>query len=154
MAEFRNHGTRNLPYPEYIRRRDEGRCFHCAGAYNPRHRFPEKNLRVIILVEDEKTPRNCWVGCKPNEVEEVTEERQPKEFDKCQHSDLSIFSARGMKSNQTMKLQGKVNKRSILVLIESGAGHNFVVVVLVQFLSLQVETTPPYSLQLGDGHQK
>ena len=51
----RNRGSRTLPYPEYVRR-EEGRCFHCGGAYGPRHRCPEKNLRVIICAEDEEDP--------------------------------------------------------------------------------------------------
>jgi len=56
------------------------------------------------------------VGCRPNEVEEVIEERQPEEFDReCQHMDLSIFSIGRMTPNQTMNLQGKVNKRFVLV---------------------------------------
>jgi len=52
----RNKGSRTLPYPEYVRRREEGRCFHCGGAYSPGHRCPEKNLRVIICAEDEGGP--------------------------------------------------------------------------------------------------
>ena len=49
----KNRGSRTLPYPEYVRRREEGRCFHCGGAYSPGHRCPEKNLRVIICAEEE-----------------------------------------------------------------------------------------------------
>jgi len=49
----RNKGSRTLPYPEYVRRREEGRCFHCGGAYSSRHRCPKKNLRVITCAEDE-----------------------------------------------------------------------------------------------------
>jgi len=52
----RNKGSRTLLYSEYVRRREEGRCFHCGGAYNPEHRCQKKNLRVIICAEDEGGP--------------------------------------------------------------------------------------------------
>ena len=45
----KNRAVRNLPYPEYLKRREEGRCFHCGGAFGPGHRCPEKSLRVVIL---------------------------------------------------------------------------------------------------------
>lgn len=65
--------------------------------------------------------------CKHNEVEELIEEKRPKDFDReCLHMDLSIFSIGGMTPNQTMKLQRRVNGRIVLVLIDSGDSHNFV----------------------------
>jgi len=51
---LRNRGTRNLPYLEYVTRREEGRCFHYGGAYNPGHRCPEQNLGDIILAIDKE----------------------------------------------------------------------------------------------------
>jgi len=51
-----NKGSWTLPYPKYVRRREEGRYFHCGRAYDPGHRCLEKNLRVIICAEDERGP--------------------------------------------------------------------------------------------------
>jgi len=50
----RNRGVRTLPYLKYVKRKEEGRCFHCGGLYSYGHKCPEKNLRVIIIVKDEK----------------------------------------------------------------------------------------------------
>ena len=52
--ESRNRGVRTLPYAEYTKRRNEGRCYHCGLAYSPGHRCPEKSLRIVILAEDEQ----------------------------------------------------------------------------------------------------
>jgi len=41
-----------------------------------------------------------------------------------------------------------------LVLIDSGASHNFIFVKLVSQLGLPVESTPSYNVRLGDGHKK
>jgi len=44
--EFRpGEGSRALPYPEYVRRREEGRCFHCGGAYGSREELKSDHLR-------------------------------------------------------------------------------------------------------------
>lgn len=53
-----------------------------------------------------------------------------------------------------MKLQGWVKGKKILVLIDSGASHNFISTRLVEELGLKVEETPPYKVCLGDGQKK
>lgn len=49
----RNRGTRNLPYQKYLRRREAKLCYRCEGPFAAGHKCPEKNLRLIILAEDE-----------------------------------------------------------------------------------------------------
>jgi len=98
----RNRGSRTLPYPEYVRR-EEGKCFHCGGAYGPGHRCPEKNLRVIICAEDEGGPTEVD-HCVWGQIEENLEREEERE---CLHMDLSIFSVGGLTQPNTMKLQGK-----------------------------------------------
>ncbi|KOM49352.1 hypothetical protein LR48_Vigan08g017900 [Vigna angularis] len=46
MSDGRGRGERNLPYPEYVKRREEGLCFHCGSPYSPEHRYPERSLPV------------------------------------------------------------------------------------------------------------
>jgi len=137
----RNRGSRTLPYPEYIRRRKEGRCFHCGGAYTLGHRCPEKNLRVIICAEEEGDlgEENCH---------DEKEERGNPEMD------LSIFSVGGLTQPHSMKLQGTVEGRTALVLIDNGASHNFISTELVSQLSLNIEATLTYTVRLGDGYKK
>ena len=38
----RSRKSRTLPYPEYLKRRGEGRFFHCGGAYSYGHKCPDK----------------------------------------------------------------------------------------------------------------
>ena len=147
----RNKGSRTLPYPEYVRRREEGRCFHCGGAYSPRHRCPEKNLRVIICAKDEGGPTEENQGLLGQMKDNVDEEEEEKEY---RRMELSLFSVGGLTQRHTMKLQGTVKGRTAMVLIDSGASHNFIYVALVNQLGLHVEPTPMYNMRLGDGHQK
>lgn len=55
-------------------------------------------------------------------------------------------SAGGMTQPQTMKLMGMVQDQKILVLLDSGASHNFISTDLVQRLWLIVEPTTPYGV--------
>ena len=49
----RTRGTRTIPYAEYVKRRDEGRCYHYGNTFGPGHRCPKKTMRVLILAEHE-----------------------------------------------------------------------------------------------------
>jgi len=66
---MKNRGARTLPYPEYVKRKDEGHCFHCGGPYSHGHKCPDKNLRVVIY---DKNLRVVICG----EEEEPEEETQ------------------------------------------------------------------------------
>lgn len=59
-----------------------------------------------------------------------------------------------MTQTNTMKLQGWVDGRRVLILIDNAASHNFISKKLVAEPELQVENTPPYCVKLGDGHKK
>ena len=67
--------------------------------------------------------------------------------------ELSLFSAGGLTQNNTMKLQGDINGRKVLILIDSGASPNF---VSAQFdiIGINGRRYPPYCVRLGDGHKK
>ncbi|BAT84466.1 hypothetical protein VIGAN_04185600, partial [Vigna angularis var. angularis] len=68
--------------------------------------------------------------------------------------ELSAFSAGGLTQPKTLKLQGKVGGKVVLILVDSGASHNFISKKLVEELKLGMEDTFPYQVSLGDGHKK
>ncbi|XP_052728288.1 uncharacterized protein LOC108338275 [Vigna angularis] len=136
-SDGRGRSSRNLPYPEFLKRREEGRCFRCGGPFSPGHQCPEKSLRAVILAEDEE-----------EDVEGEDVEPEPPGME------LSAFSAGGLTQPKTLKLQGKVGGKDVLILIDSGVSHNFVSRRLVEELQLAQEDTPPYQVSLGDGRKK
>lgn len=107
--DSRGRNTRNLPYSEFLKRREEGRCFGCGGPFSLGHHCPERSLRMVILVEDED-----------EEMEGVETELDQKPME------LSTFLARGLTQPRTMKLHGQIGGRTVLILIDSGANHNFI----------------------------
>ncbi|XP_052725999.1 uncharacterized protein LOC128194435 [Vigna angularis] len=129
--------VRNLPYPEYLKRREEGRCFRCGGPFSPGHRCPERGLKMLIVVEEEEEV----------EGEEVSETNLAT-------MELSALSAGGLTTPKTMKLRGHIGQREVVILIDSGASHNFIDRRLVEELRMTVTKTQPYLVSLGDGQRK
>ena len=86
-----------------------------------------------------------------NEHEEKREEAPDVE---CQWMDLSVCLAGGLTQPQTMKLKGELQGQEVLILIDSGASHNFITSKLVKKLGLKLESTKPYYIRLGDGNRK
>ncbi|XP_047176306.1 uncharacterized protein LOC124843572 [Vigna umbellata] len=68
--------------------------------------------------------------------------------------ELSACSAEGLTQPKTMKLNGMIGDRGVLVLIDSGASHNFISRRLAEELKLSIEDTPPYQVSLGDGQRR
>nr|KYP38979.1 hypothetical protein KK1_039725 [Cajanus cajan] len=52
-----------------------------------------------------------------------------------------------------MKLKGQLNGLPILILVDSGASHNFVPRRVVKALNLPVQDTSSVAIRLGDGHR-
>ncbi|KAF7802166.1 putative mitochondrial protein [Senna tora] len=65
---------------------------------------------------------------------------------------LSMNSIVGITGGRTMKLLGTIKGKKVLVMIDSGASHNFISSSLVAQLTLLKEDTSVYEVTVGDGH--
>lgn len=97
-GDNRGRMVQNLPYPEFLKRREEGRSFRCGGLFAPGHRYSEKSLLVLLLAEDEE-----------DDVEE-RRDQNPKSME------LSACSAEGLTPPKTMKMIGQIGERRVVVL--------------------------------------
>ena len=141
-------GTRNLSYQELMDRRAKGLCFKCGQHYSPMHQCPEKELRLLVQEEDE---------------EEILENREVTEETKgetggwemiCHVVELNDLRTHVKTYCRTMKLEGYLQGLPILLLIDSGASHNYVTRELVTSLNLPVTDTREFAVTLGDGSRK
>ena len=64
---------------------------------------------------------------------------------------LSYNSLLGFTSSHTMKVRGQLGSREVVILIDSGASHNFVASKLVRELGMKCEATAGYGVQVGNG---
>jgi len=63
---------------------------------------------------------------------------------------LSELFAGSLTQPHTMRFQGEVRGRKVLILLDSGVNHNFISKDLVRELGLVMENIPAYSFKLGD----
>lgn len=95
------------------------------------------------MIED--SPRSDELIENKEEEEEIVWEAQFKS--------LNLFSMAGLTSKKSFMLWGGLKRQKVLVLIDSGASHNFVSKRLVDKLKLETEDTPPYWVKVGNGQR-
>ncbi|XP_058782209.1 uncharacterized protein LOC131656527 [Vicia villosa] len=149
-GNLRRHsrGVLHLPSAEVNERRAKGLCFRCNEQWDPLHQCATKQLRLIILGDDEiVNDEGEIVVLEADSEEELTQEEL----------ECKIMGLFGVSTNpnqaQTMKLEGCLQGASILVLIDSGATHNFISPKVVETLGLPMVPSNPLGVKLGDGHR-
>ncbi|GAU28744.1 hypothetical protein TSUD_372530 [Trifolium subterraneum] len=117
------------------------------GPFHPLHQCPDKQLRIMIV--DEEDVGDDEAKLLAVEVDESDEE-QGGEMSVMSISELEGFQREKI---QTLKLRATINGVPVVVLVDSGATHNFIAKSMVQKLGWQVENTPDFRIKLGDGFQ-
>ncbi|GAU23118.1 hypothetical protein TSUD_305660 [Trifolium subterraneum] len=133
---------------EIAERRAKGLCFKCGGRYHPTlHKCPEKTLRLLILGEGEAMSEEGEIIA----LEELHVEYEADPVVEGECKSMGVLGSMG--GHQTMKVEGKIGNVGVLVLIDSGASHNFISPKVMTALGLDVTTGPVMSVRLGDGHK-
>ncbi|MCI40160.1 pentatricopeptide repeat-containing protein, partial [Trifolium medium] len=102
-------------------RRAKVLCFKCGGKYHPTlHKCPEKSLRLLILGDGEGI--NDEGEIISLETQEVIEEEEEEVEAECKL--IGVLGSMG--EYNTMKIVGKLKNIDVLVLVDSGASHNFI----------------------------
>ncbi|KAF7836177.1 Retrovirus-related Pol polyprotein from transposon 17.6 [Senna tora] len=114
----------------------------------------KKNYRRLT---DEEVKRKrelgeCWTYEEAEEELSVEIEEMKEDKTGGTLMSLSINSVVGITGGRTMKLKGKIRGSEVLIMIDSGATHNFISEGLVKKMGLDVEKTKPYRVTLGDGY--
>lgn len=138
----RERGFTHLSYQEMMERKQKGLCFKCGGAFHPMHKCPEKHLKILVLEDDDDKEAEAKVIAV--EVEESDED------DKAEMCVLNLNHI-AYENHKTVKLQGRICGVPVLILVDSGATHNFVSQKLVHKMEWSIEETPSLSIKLGDG---
>jgi hypothetical protein len=137
---------RGISNEEMEERRAKGQCFKCKGKYHPTlHKCPEKSLRIFVLGEGETITDDGEIVMLDGDASEEEEEIDME----CKS--MGVLGSMGGQS--TMKVEGKIADVDVLVLIDSGATHNFISPQITTALGLQITPMAEKYIKLGDGHK-
>ncbi|XP_019089071.1 PREDICTED: uncharacterized protein LOC104733383 [Camelina sativa] len=112
----RRHSTN----AELDEKRKKGLCFKCDGPWSKDHKCPNKELRVLTVLNG-------------YEVEVLN------------------GNVDGIAGPTTTKVRGSVGKEAIVIMLDSGATHNFISLEAVKKLKLKCRANPDLNIKLGTG---
>jgi hypothetical protein len=119
-------------------RKEKGLCFNCGSKYSKGHKCGEKKLFYIDFEEEEEQ--------EPSQDENVeafaSEELTPT---------ISCNALVGIITPQTLKIEGYIKTKKVIVLIDSGSTHNFIHYKLANSLNCFVYPTPKFQVMIAYG---
>ncbi|WVZ22625.1 hypothetical protein V8G54_001169 [Vigna mungo] len=154
------HESRSMTQGSCMNRKAQGLCFRCGEKYHPLHRCTERQLRMVVLADDETV----------NEAGEViASETQEEEDDHTlECGSMGLFAEvevpwGGRNNPTTLRIEGllngvtlgelKVDKRKQIG-VRFGDGHRVSTAGKCEKLDIQLgefsTTVEPYVLELGD----
>ncbi|KAL4574682.1 hypothetical protein LXL04_021518 [Taraxacum kok-saghyz] len=138
----RNSGEdRPLTESQIQEKRAKGLCYKCDDKWSRGHQC-KKQVNVILVYEEEAAEAEDKL------IERVTHLEMAELIEPVE---VSLHSIAGLTSPKTMKLRGTILEQPVVALVDPGATHNFISVELVAALSIPVQDTTPYGVQMGTG---
>lgn len=128
---------KRLSRAEYNSRREKGLCFNCNEKYSFGHKCAK--LFQIILRDDES--------------DGTEEELEAEWMEQPPDGEISLQALHGVRTTNSMKLRGTVNKRPISIFIDSGSTHSYLNVSSVGELHCSLETTLPWIITVANGER-
>jgi hypothetical protein len=121
-------------------RKAKGLCFNCDSKYSKGHKCGEKKLFYIDCEEEEEQEQ------EPSQDEKV-EAISSKELTPM----ISCNALARISTPQTLKIEGYIKKKKVIVLIDSGITHNFIHYKLVKALNFFVYPMLEFQVMIADG---
>ncbi|KFK24096.1 hypothetical protein AALP_AAs58075U000100, partial [Arabis alpina] len=128
---------------EYEEKKRKGLCFKCDEKYFVGHNCMNKELRVMLVVN----------GCEIELNEDGEESMAGEELEEEQKEfmELSLQSFLGISSPTTTKVRGLIGRTEIIIMLDSGATHNFISPDVVKKTKLRPQKNNSYEISLGTG---
>ncbi|KAA0061436.1 retrotransposon protein [Cucumis melo var. makuwa] len=139
--------VKRLSDAEFRARLDKGLCFRCNEKYSHGHRCKikeKRELMLFILNEEESTEEGESLEA-PNIGQEIHQLEGPEET-MIEYRAITSLTTKG-----TMKLRGIVKGKEIIVLIDSGATHNFIHHELATERKIPIDRNTQFGITIGDG---
>ena len=114
-------------------RKKKGLCYNCDEKWAPSHKC--KNALLFLLDYVELAQENTNYGVHISELEENGYADQIGQVGQDQEdAEITLYALSGTPTLGTMRVMGRINQRSFVILIDSRSTHNFIDVALVSQL--------------------
>ncbi|XP_060214445.1 uncharacterized protein LOC132641461 [Lycium barbarum] len=120
----------------------KGVCYRCHEKFAPGHICKPIKLSLMEITAGDQLDGVDEVNATDGDYVD------PQETDIVE---ISFHAILGNSVGTTMKLQGEINKRRILILVDSGSTLNFVAESIIKEHKLPVESVPTFGVQIGNG---
>jgi len=127
-----------------MERKQKGLCSKCGGPFHPMHQCLEKQLRVLVIDDEENEDEEAKI--LDVEVEDSDDEET---------GEMSVLNLKNIahQTHHSIKFQGHIHGVEVVILMDSGATHNFISQKLVYQMDWPVALTSQMKVKLGDGFQ-
>ncbi|XP_031256097.1 uncharacterized protein K02A2.6-like [Pistacia vera] len=133
-------GFRCLSEADIQYKRERGLCFQCDEKFGPNHRCRSKSLQILLVLDDDESEKS-----------EAPSENDENHNQEGNDLALSMNSIVGITSDKTLKVKGQIRGSEVVVLVNSGASHNFISLELVERLGIAVEKGKIFGVMVGNG---
>lgn len=130
---------KRLSWEEIKIRRAHGLCFNCNERFTAGHKCTTAQLLILEADDEEK----IYEGTTQHELE-TKEHENPK---------ITFYALTGWAALQTMRVRVKIGSHDIVVLIDSGSTHNFIISRLASMLQLPIQPTLTFSVRVANGEK-
>jgi hypothetical protein len=136
-----------LTRDEIDERQLKGLCYDCDDKYFPEHKCKEQNL-FMAMTEDLSEED---VVVPPVEElplpSDLTPPSDPLDVDPL----ISLNALIGFSSPQTLKLNGYMKNRKVIILVESGSTHNFIHRCIAQEVNCYIYVVNNFQIMIING---
>eukprot|EP00253_Pinus_taeda_P026754 PITA_26754 len=124
-------------------KRAKGLCYSCDSKYNKGHKCAEKKVFYIDCEEEEEKEQ------ERSKEEDILQEQSLDEEQ--MNSTISCNILVGITTPQTIKIEGQIKKKKVIVLIDSGSTHNFIHCKVAKELNCFLYLAPECQVMVENG---
>eukprot|EP00253_Pinus_taeda_P006087 PITA_06087 len=155
----RKHTTHNYKYgsvvaasiPQPIRltpqqledKRAKGLCYSCDSKHTKGNKCAEKKLFYIDCEEEEEKEQ------ERSKEEDIIQEQSLNEEQ--MNPTISCNALAGITTPQTIKIEGQIKKKKVIVLIDSGSTHNFIHCKVAKEFNCFLYLAPECQVMIANG---
>ena len=138
---------RKLSQEEWQKQQRRGLCFKCGNPCGRDHVCPMRRMPLLLVEEDGEGEEDIRGG-KVDHFEDGGTVRVMNNMR------LSLKRFVGLTSNKSFKVEGEIEGRKVVVLVDSRASGNFNTNKLARELGLGVQSISTFTIEVGNGQRE